>query len=384
MNEDKSIARPSPSLSVELMEKAHKKSKKSKLKRFLRYCLFGFGTLAVIAVCIVIWIASLIHSATSEVSTASYHPFKSEKKQRAYLEYYAEREKSWPVDFEDLRIETSYGQTFVRVSGAPNDPPLVLLPGGNATSLMWAPVIESLSQSCRTYAVDNIYDFGLSVYTKRPTTPDDYVVWLDELLAGLNLGEDVNLMGLSYGGWITSQYALKRPEKLKSAVLVAPAATVLWFDTKFLLRAASILIPHRYFAKNAMYWTLEDAVNKDPATRAQVDIFLDDLRMALKCFKFKQLVNPTVLTDEELRSIKPPTLFLTGENEKIYPPLQALDRLARVAPQIETQLIHGAGHDLVLVQADAVTERILEFLKASASVVDRPELRNNSPARINP
>ncbi|MCP4901287.1 MAG: alpha/beta hydrolase [bacterium] len=364
-------------------EKTPEKGKKPLLKRILKYCFFGCGTIVLIFACIVVWIGSLVHSATSEVSTESFHPYKSEKKQQKYLDYYAEREASWPIAFENRRVETSFGQTFVKVSGNPNSPPLVLLPGGNATSLMWTPIIEPLSQSCRTYAVDNIYDYGLSVYSKRLKTPDDYVVWLDELLTGLNLEDDVNLMGLSYGGWITSQYALNRPERLQSAVLLAPAATVLWFESEFLMRGASILIPHRHFAKSVMYWALEDAV-KDPETRAFVDLFLDDLWMALKCFKFKQLVNPTVLTDEELRSIEIPTLFLTGENEKIYPPRQALERLARVAPQIETTLIRGAGHDLALVKADVVAQRILEFLAASASVGSGAETDDKEPLKVLP
>lgn len=369
MKEQESIDSAQPTTS----EATPNERRPSRLRRFLKYCLFGCGTMVLILICIAAWIGSLIHSATSEVSTASYHPFKSEKKQQRYLDYYAKREACWPVEFENRRVETSFGQTFVKVSGDPESPPLVLLPGGNATSLMWAPIVEPFAESCRVYAVDNIYDFGLSVYTKRLTTPDDFVVWLDELLEGLDLGEDVNLMGLSYGGWITSQYALERPDKLQSAVLLAPAATVLWFDSEFLWRGASTLIPLRHFAKSAMYWTLEDAVNEGGEMRAHVDLFLEDLWLALRCFKFKQLVNPTVLTDEELRSISVPTLFLTGENEKIYPPMKALDRLTRVAPQIETELIRGAGHDLALVQADVVTQRILEFIAASATEGDESD-----------
>lgn len=51
-----------------------------------------------------------------------------------------------------------------------------------------------------------------------------------------------------------------------------------------------------------------------------------------------------------------------GENEKICPPLLALERLKTVAPRITTQLIAGAGHDLTLVKAVEVNRAVLNFL----------------------
>jgi pimeloyl-ACP methyl ester carboxylesterase len=58
-----------------------------------------------------------------------------------------------------------------------------------------------------------------------------------------------------------------------------------------------------------------------------------------------------------------PTLFLVGENEKIYSAQQAVEHLNTVAPNIETAIIPNAGHDLTLVQADVVNDRILDFLE---------------------
>lgn len=69
-----------------------------------------------------------------------------------------------------------------------------------------------------------------------------------------------------------------------------------------------------------------------------------------------------MLTDQELESVSPPTLFLVGVNEKIYDPVKAVQRLNAVAPQIQTAIIPGAGHDLTIVQAEVVNAKILEFL----------------------
>ena len=90
---------------------------------------------------------------------------------------------------------------------------------------------------------------------------------------------------------------------------------------------------------------------------------VDAAFMALRCFKAKRMVNPTVLEDAELRSIKVPALYLVGENEKIYSAQKAVERLNTVAPQIRTEIIPNAGHDLTMVQAEMVNRKVLEFLK---------------------
>jgi pimeloyl-ACP methyl ester carboxylesterase len=71
---------------------------------------------------------------------------------------------------------------------------------------------------------------------------------------------------------------------------------------------------------------------------------------------------PPVLTDAEWKSLRPPTLFLVGENEVIYSAEKAILRLKRVAPQVTSGIIPGAGHDLTFVQTAMVNRRMLEFL----------------------
>lgn len=291
-----------------------------------------------------------------------YHPFKSAEAKEKYLKIYDTRAKEWPIPSETRMIKTSYGQTFVRISGPVDASPLVLLPGAGSSSLMWIPNIESLSKDYRTYAVDNIYDYGRSIYSKPVKSPNDYNKWLDDLFDNLGFENDINLMGLSNGGWVTSQYALHSPERLNKIVLLAPVATVQSMSLKFLVRIFFFLVSFGYTTRSFMYWLLENSV-KDENKRIWIDQWIDDMLFGLKSFKFKLVPTPTVLKDDELESIKVPTLFLTGENEKIYSAQKAVQRLNRVAPQIKTEIIPNAGHDLTVAQTEIVNKKIIEFLK---------------------
>jgi pimeloyl-ACP methyl ester carboxylesterase len=331
----------------------------------LKKILLGLGAIIII---IIIAFSCFLISLFSEPDMAKmpeYYPFKSVKAKEQYLNYYDKRAREWPVASESRIVETSYGKTFIRISGPISAPSLVLLPSTSATSLIWLPNIRALSKQYRVYAVDNIYDFGRSINTRNIKSSDDMMNWLDELFTALDLGDSINLMGLSFGGWLTSQYTLKYPNRLNKAVWLAPAATLFEFPGEWAWRGILSALPHRYFMKRFMVeWLFEDLLMKnDEDSLKQLDKLVDDAMMGLKCFRFRMPVTPSVLTDHELRSIKVPTLFLVGENEKLYPAKKAVERLNTLAPQIQTEIINNAGHDLTIVQSELVNKKILDFLK---------------------
>ena len=288
---------------------------------------------------------------------SAYHPFRSAKAKEQYLALYDQQAKKWPILSESRMVPTAFGETFMRVSGAVDAQPLVLIPGYQATSLCWFSNIEALSENYRTYAVDNIYDNGYSVYTRAPKGSDDYTSWLDELFTALELGDKINLMGISYGGWLTSQYALRFPNRLAKIVLLAPAATVLPVSAGFTLRLLPSIVSYRHFSRSFMGWFFADT------SRAEVNKYSDEQLIVSQCFKPKRFIVPNVLTDKEIQGLKVPCLFIVGEHEKLYPAQKAVQRLNMIAPQIKTETIPQAGHDLIVVQAEMVNRKILDFLE---------------------
>jgi pimeloyl-ACP methyl ester carboxylesterase len=333
--------------------------KLSKLKRVLVSC----SSMIILVIVIISGLYLYLYSGPGALEITEFHPFRSEKAQERYLSLYDEREEKWPVLSTTEMVETSYGSTYVRISGSEKAPVLVLLHGAGGNSLQWMPNIETLSQTYRVYAIDNIYDHGRSIYNREMGRPADFVQWLDEVFIDLDLGNDINLVGLSYGGWLTSQYALYYPERLHKIVLLAPAATVLPINSEWIMRAMLSFLPHRYFTKSFMAWMLEDFVNQDEGSRKFAAEYAGEAYVAAHSFKPKSLVNPHVLTNSDLMSINTPALFLVGENEKIYSAQQAVERLNTVAPKIETAIIPDAGHDLTMAQADLVNNLILGFLQ---------------------
>jgi pimeloyl-ACP methyl ester carboxylesterase len=259
-------------------------------------------------------------------------------------------------------VDTSFGQTFARVSGPAGAPPVVMLPGIGSPGLSFVANVAALSQHFQTFALDNIHDNGRSVETRPVTNADDFTTWLGEVCTGLALGSAVSFVGLSYGGWIAAHYALRFPERVRKLVLLAPAGTVAPIPWGFVWRAILCLIPARVFMKNFMGWVATTRT-KDEASQRWIDELTEDAYLAHRSFKSRRMVPPLPLADDQLGRLPASTLFLAGDQEVIFDPHQALARLAACAPQIQAELIPDTGHDFFVARAGEVNRRIVEFLR---------------------
>ena len=125
------------------------------------------------------------------------------------------------------------------------------------------------------------------------------------------------------------------------------------------------MLPLRYFSKLMFFWLFEDCTKKDEISRMRVEEWIDHVFVASWCFKTRRPIMSKVLKDQELQSIKIPTLYLVGENEKLYSAQKSMQRLNQVATHIKTEIIPNAGHDLSIVQAEMVNKKVLDFLRQS-------------------
>ncbi|MFJ3877921.1 alpha/beta fold hydrolase [Streptomyces sp. NPDC090077] len=167
---------------------------------------------------------------------------------------YDETLARWPGPVEALDVPTPYGVTRVNGCGPVGAPPVVLLPGGGATSTVWgACVAAGLGRSRRVYAVDLVGEPGLSVPASgRPLRRvGDLTAWFDALLDGLcgldGLGDrPVTLAGHSYGAWIAAHaaahVAARRPGRLDRLVLLDPTQVFAGLRPGYVLRALPMLV----------------------------------------------------------------------------------------------------------------------------------------------
>jgi pimeloyl-ACP methyl ester carboxylesterase len=257
----------------------------------------------------------------------------------------------WPVSYESFDVPTRFGKTHIIASGPKGAPPLVLLHATSASSTMWFPNIADLSREYRVYALDIIGDAGKSVVSYPPQNKSDYALWLTDVFNELNITQ-ADVVGASYGGWVTLNLALYARERVKKIVLLSPPAAFAPFNKMYISRIVpSMLFPVRPFIINSIRPLFVKRPN---------ETYLEQLVLAATC-KFK-LVFPTEFTDDELQQIKTPALLLIGEKEVIFSAQKAIDRATRLMPNIQAEMIPDAGHIPSMDQPEMVNERILNFL----------------------
>jgi pimeloyl-ACP methyl ester carboxylesterase len=161
------------------------------------------------------------------ITSTEYHNFRTAEARAEYFAALDVREKRWPIPLVNRIVETSWAKTFVRIGGPIDASSLVLIHGMAGNSLSWEPTIKALSEHFRTYAIDNPYDIGgRSVYIRDVQNLDDYMSWMDETFTMLDLRDNINIVGMSYGAWLTAEYAMHHSERLSKVALLSPALVV--------------------------------------------------------------------------------------------------------------------------------------------------------------
>lgn len=287
--------------------------------------------------------------------------FTSEDGERQYDEAYDEAIALWPVETRVHEVPTRFGTTWVLESGPADAPPLILLHGMAMSSTMWYPNIAALSERFRVFAVDILGDYGRSRIRRPLKTEAEGADWLREVMDGLALPR-AHLAGLSMGGWLALNLALKEPERVERLVLLAPAGALQPLNPLFFLKVYSMMLrPSAKRVGEVCAWMT--------AEKSEAIFERRFLAQTIAGFRFarpQMMIMPRVFKDHELRSLKPPTQLMIGQQEVIYRAERALSRAVRLIPGVDARLIGRASHCFTLEQAEQVNQSMIEFLSRSA------------------
>lgn len=289
--------------------------------------------------------------------------FRSEAGQKAYFEAYEASLSLWEGEWETRDVETSHGVTHVRIGGRVDGPPLVLFHGLNISSTFWACNTPAWTPHFRIYAVDTIGDFGRSKLLKKLKGPDDCALWVGELLDALGL-EETSMMGMSYGGWIATNFATHSPKRVHKLIQMAPAYTYQPLSWEFIFRAIPMAVLRTYgWTRRFMYWATVDVYEQDPQAKVYYDAVVDQMAAGQKHLRPQFPMMAHVFSKEQLARLSMPVLLLVGEQEKIYNPHKAIAYAKAHVPDFRAKLLSPASHDISIVQREAVNQAVLSFLK---------------------
>lgn len=288
--------------------------------------------------------------------------FKSAAGERAVRERCLEFLNRWPVPNEQLRVPTREGETFVIVSGPKDAPPLLLFHGSVATSAMWMGDVAVWAAHFLIYAVDLIGEPGLSAPSRPPLDSDAHALWLDDVMAGLGVPRAF-LAGVSLGGWLALDYAIRRPARVAGLVVLCPGG-VGRQKIGLIFRILPLLLLGRWGARKAREIVLGRMPgDASPEMRRAADFF----RLIHENFRQRRVKLP-VFSDTSLRALNMPLLAILGGRDAIIDSADTRNRLRRNVVHAEIRYLPDARHFI-----PGQTAAILDFLKkVGAAASPRP------------
>ena len=282
--------------------------------------------------------------------------FDSLHKKELYIKSYDETLKLWDVPFEETDVVTNYGIAHIIISGPKTGEPLVLFHGTDASSTMWYPNVKEFSKKYRVYAIDFPLEAGKSVSNCIKLTNKQSAIFYNEIFKHFEM-ENINLLGVSRGGWMATYLALQPENKIKKIILLSPAQTFGGVENlgKVLTGINLKMFPSpkstdRFFNAFSYY---PDSISP---------IFKNQLYLAYKYGNSKpRLLNMLPFSKKELRSLKIPVLILIGDhdivnNEKIFV------KAHKFIPNVETEVLQNSGHFLSIDQFEITNKKVVEFL----------------------
>ena len=275
--------------------------------------------------------------------------YKSEAGKQAVEERYRHVLQRWPVPNRQLIVPTCQGDTFVIVSGETNAVPLVLFHGSGTNSSIWMRDVTEWAQHYRVYAVDMIGEPGLSAAARPSFRSDAYAAWLDDVWDQLGL-TSASVVGVSLGGWLGLDYAVRRPARVASLSLLSPSGIGAQ-NKLFLVKVGLLRMLGPWGLRKSLRLVTGGASLPREATESLI----------LRFQHFRPRMEPLpIRTDEELAALTMPVQLILGGNDALIRSKETRARMERRVRHLHLTYLEHERHIL-----PPQTTAIAAFLRAA-------------------
>jgi 3-oxoadipate enol-lactonase len=248
------------------------------------------------------------------------------------------------------------------VASAGRGPLVLFLHGIGGNRNHWQHQLAFFSQSGFKAAAWDARGYGDSDDYQGALQFEDFTSDVLRTIDFLN-EEQVHLVGLSMGGRIARNFALAHPRRVRTLTL---ANTSPGFDA---LSPEEVL----KFVEEREHRSAESAVRLlSSRARPGAHAALLASFHALRNDSYRKTLEASVAQDRAapLEKLAVPTLVITGDEDRVYPP-ELAERMARRIPGAKLVVIADCGHLSNLEQPERFNEVLLDFLLSCEPVSRR-------------
>ena len=246
------------------------------------------------------------------------------------------------------------GRPRIAVALAGRGPLVLFLHGIGGNRNHWQHQLAFFSRHGFRAAAWDARGYGESDDYEGALRFDDFSADIGRVLD--HLGEArAHLVGLSMGGRIARNFALKEPQRVRSLTLANSSPG---FDA---LSAEEVV---RFVEERRQRSPESTARLLGSRARAGAHEALLASFHALRNDSYLKTLEASVAQDRDapLEKLAVPTLVITGDEDRVYP-LELTERMARRIPGAHLVVLEACGHLSNLEQPERFNEVLLEFLR---------------------
>ena len=250
-------------------------------------------------------------------------------------------------------LERDGDEIYFEAVGAPDAPVVVLGHGAGGNHAIWFQQVSAFAPDYRVVTWDQ-RGFGLSTNRNGLANPRTATADLLAILDHLDVAR-AHVVGQSMGGWAALGLAVGHQARVQSLVLADSIGGIpiegWWKQAAGVAREG--LFNHPALSNEFCLAHVE---------RAHLYLQIGGLRRDPHADPMEVLktMGDVTFTDEQLATLRIPTLFIVGSADEIFPPASIAAAAARV-PGARVESIAGAGHSPYFEAAGAWNGLVTSF-----------------------
>lgn len=253
-------------------------------------------------------------------------------------------------------------ESFVTVAGCKtrlmrggSGEPLLFLHGARGASA-WLPFWETLSKRCEVIVPEHPGFGGSDMPDWLDNTSDLAYFYLD-FIDALKLTK-VNLAGVSLGGWIAAEIAVRDDSTLKTMTLIAPAG----IHVKGVAKGDIFMWSREEMTHNLFHDpAFASAALAIPPSEAEQFNEMKNRLATAKLGWQPRLYNPDLC--KWLHRVQVPTLIVFGDDDKVIPPAYG-PAFQKLIPGSQLEIIKDCGHAPQIEKAQELAQAMTSFIEA--------------------
>jgi pimeloyl-ACP methyl ester carboxylesterase len=262
------------------------------------------------------------------------------------------------------------GQGLVKVNGASlyyeasgSGPYLILIEGLGVATWLWEKQVPEFAKHFTTIVYDN-RGVGKSDKPAGPYTIGMMADDLAALLDSLKISR-AHLLGVSMGGFIAQDFAVRYPQKVDRLILVSTSAG----GPEHVPMAPEVLAQMfatdgtpRELVRRKLALAYSEAFMQSPEVGHLLDLRLADPQPS-HAFMAQATAGANFNASDRVQNIEAACLIMAATGDRLVPVVNA-QNLAKKIPQSQIKIYEGYGHQFFVEMPDRFNRDVIEFLSA--------------------